>query len=360
MLQARVADSSAAGRQRERRGDLLEPFRLLGARRSALLRQSALELLERKAGLVGEAPDDRDRGRIRPIYHRLPRHDEHELRPPPDDDRRPQRRSYAEFTHTLESLIACLARDVGHERDAEPRNRIRQAREVCERNTKTQRPLRAARSAVHELQILPADAPEHAVVGAERHARLTTDDRSHLLRGLGVEAWGDLENALERAVGLALALVEPSALECLLGEPGRRRRDRDELVVERVRAIEEELDGADGLARSMQRNRRSPTARTAGGGPALSGNSASSVARSSARTTLPSRTAVENSVLCSSASAAAGHLDAGWRCRWLRPRGRRRSRGGRAAHPVLRETTLLARRAPTRSRPVTPRRRALR
>ena len=73
-------------------------------------------------------------------------------------------------------------------------------------------------------------------------------------RGLGVEPWGDLEDALERPARLPLALVQSRSLECLFCEPSRRRGDRCQLVVEGILAVEEELDGADRPARRPDRH----------------------------------------------------------------------------------------------------------
>ena len=248
VLQAGVADVATSRRQGEGGGDLLEPLGLLRSRCSLLFRQAPFELLEREARLIREPADDGDRGRIGPIDHRLPRHDEHQLRAAADDDRRTERRADAQLAHAFEADVARFARDIRDERDAQPRDRVLQAREVCERHAKSQRPLRLTRIAVQELEVVAADSPQHSVVGAERHARLATDGLGHLRRGLGVEPWSDLQDALERPARLPLALVQSRSLECLLCEPRRRRGDRKQLVVEGILAVEEELDGADRLA----------------------------------------------------------------------------------------------------------------
>ena len=188
------------------------------------------------------------------IDHRLPGHDEHELRAAADDDGGAERRTDAQLADAFEADLACLARDIRYERDAQPRDRILQAREVRERHVKTQWPLRMTRIAVDELQVVPADSPQHAVVGTECHACLATDGLGHLRRGLGIEPWSDLQDALERPARLPLTLVQPRSLECLLCETRRRRGDRSQLVVEGILAVEEELDGADRLASRPDRH----------------------------------------------------------------------------------------------------------
>ena len=160
----------------------------------------------------------------------------------------------AQLAYTLEAFVARFVRDVRDEGDAQTCYRIVQTREVCERYAESQRPLRLTRIAVQQLQVIALNPPQHAVVGAKRHPRLATDGLGHLCRGLGVEAWSDLQDALERPARLPFALVQSRSLECLLCEACGRRGDRDQLVVEGILAVEEEFRDAHRLARRPEWN----------------------------------------------------------------------------------------------------------
>ena len=127
-------------------------------------------------------------------------------------------------------------------------NGIFEAREVPQRHPEPGWPLVSMRIAAHELELAVVDPPEHAVVGAERRPCLAADGRGHLVGRVGVEARRDLQDAVERRPGFALAVVEPCPLERLLGERGDGRGDGGELVVDGVGPIEQELDDAVRLA----------------------------------------------------------------------------------------------------------------
>ena len=72
VLEAGVAHVERGRRLRERRGDLLQPSRRVGAGRDLGLGAAALELLEREPGLVGVASDDGERRRVGLGDDRLP------------------------------------------------------------------------------------------------------------------------------------------------------------------------------------------------------------------------------------------------------------------------------------------------
>ena len=137
VAQARLADVATSRREGEGCRHLLEPLRLVRACCSLLFGEAPLELLEREARLVCEPANDGDRGRIRPIDHRLPRHDEHQLRAATDDDRRTERRADAQLAYALETDVARLVRDIGDEGDTQARHGVVQTWEVCERHAES-------------------------------------------------------------------------------------------------------------------------------------------------------------------------------------------------------------------------------
>ena len=162
-----------------------------------------------------------------------------------------------------------------------------EAREVAQRHPQPWRPLVSLRVAAHELELAVVDPPEHAVVRAERRPRLTADGRGHLVGRVGVEARRDLQDAVERRPGLALAVVEAGALERLLRKHCDSRRDGGELVVDGVRA---DRTGTRRRRTGFPATRRGTATidwTCCGRIAALSGNSRSSAARSFARTSRP-------------------------------------------------------------------------
>ena len=242
--QARVADVDATRGERERGRHLLQALSLVRARCSLGLGASALELPDGEPGLVGEAPDDRNRRLVGLVHGGLPGDDEDQLSPSVDCDRRAERRADPELANALQAVVPSFGEDVGHEGDTESLDGLLEAREVPKRHPEPDGPLVARWIAAHELELGVVDSPEHAVVGAERRARLAADRRRHLVGGVGVEARRDLQDAVECRPGLALAIVETGALERLLGRGRDGRGNRGELVVDRVLALVQELDRA--------------------------------------------------------------------------------------------------------------------
>ena len=221
---------------------------------TSVLGATALELLEREPGLVGVASDDRERGRVGLGDDRLPGDREHELARPGDDDRRTQRRPDAELPDEFETFPVRRLKDVGDERRAQIVDCGPQPREVVEAEGPTAE-LGSRRIDREELEVVLADPPEHAVVGAERRPRFSGDRRDRILGLVRDEARSHLQDALERDARLALDLVQARPLESLRGEVRDDPRQRLRVVVQRVAAVEQEADRADDVLLRPQRQR---------------------------------------------------------------------------------------------------------
>ena len=217
-LETRVAHVGSTRGERERGRHLLQPCHLVGAQGGLFLRPSPRELRDGETGLVSESPHDCDRGRIRVVDDGLPRDDEHEVCPAADHHGRAERRPNAELSHPREAVALRFEQNVGHEGRAEPLDRIREPREVGERDAQAGRPLLARGVAPHELQEAVVDPPEHPVVGTEGRTRLAADGGRHLFGRVRVEPRSHLQDPLERRSRLVLALVQACALERLSGE----------------------------------------------------------------------------------------------------------------------------------------------
>ena len=286
----------------------------------------------------------------------LPRDDEDELGPSADCDRRAERRADPELANALQACPSrASARTSGTKETPRSSTAPCEAREVPQRHPQPWRPLVTRRIAAHELELAVIDPPEHAVVGAERRSRLTADRRRHLVGRVGVEARRDLQDAVERRPGLALAIVETGALERLLGEDRDGRCDRGELVVDRVLAVEQELDHAVRATARHAAARRRPTGPRAGGSPRCPETRARASSRSFARTSLSSRMAAVRTVRAAERDAPARARGGSQRGRWARRRARRRSRAARAPRPARRTASPPA--PPARARPRRRRRR---
>ena len=160
---------------RERGGHLVERPSLDRTPCRLGLGSTALNLLEREPRLVGEPAHEDERRRVRPRDHRLPGHDQDELRLRRDHDRDPERGTDTEPPDPDKPLAERLLADVGHEGHVERVNRVAQPREVVEVGFETDVERFDLRVERAQLQALPLDAPEHRDVGAEDGPRLTTD-----------------------------------------------------------------------------------------------------------------------------------------------------------------------------------------
>jgi hypothetical protein len=146
--------------------------------------------------LIREAADDHNRRRIGLGYDRLPRDRQDELAGAGDDDGSAERRADSEVAHEGEALAARRLEDVRNEGRRKLEDRLPKPREVVEGELSSFGDVKPWGVDGEELEAVLTNPPEHPVVRAERHPRLSADGSVDVARVVK-ESRGDLEDAVE-------------------------------------------------------------------------------------------------------------------------------------------------------------------
>ncbi len=252
--EARVGDLGRGRCQRERRGDLLQPSCLVGTLCRFALSAPTLDLLEGEACLVGEAPQEHDRRRIRLRDLLRPRDDEDELRfARSDSDRNPERRAKPQGPYPFEALASGLVLDIGYERHPAVLHCVAQSGEVVEGGFEAGcQDLGWGRA--RELETLTATTPEDRRVRAERRSSFGADRRRRALDVVREKARSNPQDSVEPSAGFALPLVQTRTLECLTAEARSQYRDLLRIRTRRSALVEEQAQGTHRFPGNQERH----------------------------------------------------------------------------------------------------------